>query len=65
MGIGAPKAQENQLGMAFYTLEYPDMTALEPAIQRLEALGHSVQKNDAGVTVVDPSGMRAQLVLAK
>lgn len=64
MGVGAPFAKSNQIGMDFYTLKYPDQTALEQAIKRLEALGHTVQKNATGATVTDPSGIRLQLVSA-
>lgn len=64
MGVGAPKAQPNQLGMSFYTLQYPDITALNQAIEHLEALSHSVQKNETGATVTDPSGIRVQMVSA-
>ena len=61
MGVGAPKAQPNQLGMAFYTLQYPNTASLEQAKQQLEQIGAPLEEINGLTITTDPSGIQLHL----
>lgn len=65
MGVGAPKAQANQLGMAFATIQYPDQEALAQVKQQLTQLGVTLTEKDGIIFTSDPSGNQLHLTTNK
>ncbi|WP_221566863.1 VOC family protein [Alkalihalobacillus sp. TS-13] len=63
-GTGAPRPQENEVGMKWYTIVFPSERQLMDTAVRLHALGYKVDKDDQLVFTEDPSGNRIQLVVS-
>jgi catechol 2,3-dioxygenase len=62
-GVGAPTPPKNSVGLKWYTLVFPDDAARESAINRLNQLGASVEKEADYYVTSDPSGNQIRLVL--
>jgi catechol 2,3-dioxygenase len=62
-GEGAPTPPQNSVGLNWYTLVFPDEAAREIALQQLQQLGSSVQKETDYFVVSDPSGNQIRLVI--
>ncbi|WP_373558160.1 VOC family protein [Bacillus sp. 7884-1] len=62
-GEGAPTPPQNSVGLNWYTLVFPDEAARETALQQLQQLGSSVQKETDYFVVSDPSGNQIRLVI--
>lgn len=61
-GTGAQPPVENSVGMRFYTIVYPSEAARSEAVQRLTALGYTVNHRDQAIAVTDPAGNQIELV---
>lgn len=62
-GIDAPAPSENSVGLAWYTIVYPNKEVRDKAVERLIQLGYEVIKNGSVYTTKDPSGNEIHLVL--
>ncbi|WHY01292.1 VOC family protein [Neobacillus sp. DY30] len=62
-GVGAPTPPKNSAGLNWYTLVFPDYAVREAAIERLNQLGASVEKEADYYVTSDPSGNQIRLVL--
>jgi catechol 2,3-dioxygenase len=62
-GVGAPIPPQNSVGLNWYTLVFPDEEARETALQQLQQLGASVQKETDYFVVSDPSGNQIRMVV--
>jgi catechol 2,3-dioxygenase len=60
-GAGAKTPPKNSVGLNWYTLVYPDKAARESAIERLNQLGASVEKEADYYVTSDPSGNQIRL----
>jgi catechol 2,3-dioxygenase len=60
-GAGAQTPPENSVGLNWYTLVFPDKAERESAIERLNQLGASVEKEEDYYVTSDPSGNQIRL----
>ncbi|MUT66911.1 VOC family protein [Paenibacillus sp. NEAU-GSW1] len=61
-GAGAPAAQPNDTGLAYFTIQYPDAHELAKAIAHLRSKGTAVEESDGTAYTTDPSSIRIKLV---
>jgi len=60
-GVGAPKPDENSVGLESYTLILPNEEAIKDTITSLERIGVSIIEEDGHYFTYDPSGNRIEL----
>ncbi|WP_261131962.1 VOC family protein [Bacillus sp. Marseille-Q3570] len=63
-GTGAPRPQETEAGMKWYTIVFSSERQLMETATRLHALGYKADKEEHLVHTEDPSGNRIQLVVS-
>lgn len=61
-GVGAPAPADNSVGLISFDIVYPDEEARSSAVQRLKAMGVSVQKSQSSWVTEDPSHNRIRLL---
>jgi len=62
-GVGAPKPQENSVGMESFTLQLPDEAAIKETVENLEETGATVTVESGKYITYDPSGNRIELAI--
>ena len=60
-GVGAPKPQENSVGMESFTLILPNEEAIKETIDNLQSIGVPVTEEGGRRITYDPSGNRIEL----
>ncbi|MBM7601085.1 catechol 2,3-dioxygenase [Virgibacillus halotolerans] len=60
-GVGAPKPQENSVGMESFTLILPNEEAIKETIDNLQSIGVPVTEEGVRRITYDPSGNRIEL----
>lgn len=60
-GVGAPKPQENSVGMESFTLILPNEEAIKETIDNLQSIGVPVTEESGRRITYDPSGNRIEL----
>ena len=58
LGEGAPPPPAESRGLRSFSVRVPDKAELERVAQRLAAAGSEIARDDAGLSVLDPSGNR-------
>lgn len=61
MGVGAPPAPPNSLGMRYFTFVLPNQAELERVLGHIRQAGVPVEQNDLGFVMQDPSHNRLVL----
>ncbi|MFC0211043.1 VOC family protein [Paenibacillus chartarius] len=61
-GVGAPQPPKHSVGLASFTLVYPNEEALSRAAASLTAIGADAWQEDGALTTADPSGNRIRLL---
>ncbi len=62
-GIGAPSPLQNSVGIASYSLVFPNVAAREKVIMRLQGIGAFVKEEKGVFITEDPSKNRIQLLV--
>ncbi|MFZ3578341.1 VOC family protein, partial [Virgibacillus sp. DJP39] len=62
-GVGAPKPQENSVGMESFTLILPNKEAISETVDNLQKIGMSATEEDGRLVTYDPSGNRIELAV--
>lgn len=62
-GEGAPTPPKNSVGLNWFTLIFPNETALDTAIKQLQQLGYPLKKEEDHYVTSDPSGNQIVLKL--
>lgn len=62
-GVGAPTPPKNSVGLNWYTLVFPNEATRESAMERLNQLGASVEKEADYYVTSDPSGNQIRLLV--
>jgi catechol 2,3-dioxygenase len=60
-GVGAPAPKRNSAGLNWFSLEFPDEKTRSEAVERLQEMGASVEKEENYYIAEDPSQIRVQL----
>ncbi|MCA1321418.1 VOC family protein [Bacillus tianshenii] len=62
-GVGAPKPENNSVGLKHFTLVIPSEEMFEKIISQLKDVSAEIIKNDGGIFTIDPSGNRIKLLV--
>ncbi|MBM7620934.1 catechol 2,3-dioxygenase [Bacillus tianshenii] len=62
-GVGAPKPENNSVGLKHFTLVIPSEEMFEKIISQLKDVSAEILKNDEGIFTIDPSGNRIKLLV--